>query len=259
LQGLLALRRDGTWQSSYDNAEALTALVEYSRLMPTPPNFQATVQLAGKNLGSTRLDIKRTPTAEFKVAMAELPRGRHDLLLKKSGQGTLHYLAAYRYRLQGNQRGRYNGLGVLREIRPANQEKVLRKVSLSTADEPLTVPVGQVYDIGLEITTDHPVDHVIITDPLPAGFEAVDASFQTTTPYFQSQGDSWQVGFKTIYRDRIVAYGDRLEPGVYSLHYLVRSVTPGTFLWPGAEVHLQYAPEEFGRNADSSLVVSPPA
>ena len=259
LQGLLALRRDGTWQSSYDNAEALTALVEYSRLMPTPPNFQATVQLAGKNLGSTRLDIKRTPTAEFKVAMAELPRGRHDLLLKKSGQGTLHYLAAYRYRLQGNQRGRYNGLGVLREIRPANQEKVLRKVSLSTADEPLTVPVGQVYDIGLEITTDHPVDHVIITDPLPAGFEAVDASFQTTTPYFQSQGDSWQVGFKTIYRDRIVAYGDRLEPGVYSLHYLVRSVTPGTFFWPGAEVHLQYAPEEFGRNADSSLVVSAPA
>ena len=112
------------------------------------------------------------------------------------------------------------------------------------------------YDIGLEIITDHPVEHVIITDPLPAGFEAVDASFQTTTPYFQSQGDSWQVGFQTIYRDRVVASGDRLEPGVYSLHYLVRSVTPGTFFWPGAQVHLQYAPEEFGRSADSTLIVS---
>jgi len=48
----------------------------------------------------------------------------------------------------------------------------------------------------------------------------------------------------------------RLEPGVYSLHYLVRSVTPGKFLWPGAQVHLQYAPEEFGRSADSTLVLN---
>ncbi|MDJ0735417.1 MAG: hypothetical protein QNJ47_15390 [Nostocaceae cyanobacterium] len=55
--------------------------------------------------------------------------------------------------------------------------------------------------------------------------------------------------------DRIVAYGNHLEPGVYSLHYLVRSVTPGTFRYPGAQVHLQYAPEEFGRAAESGLIL----
>ena len=54
----------------------------------------------------------------------------------------------------------------------------------------------------------------------------------------------------------MVAYGDRLDPGVYTMHYLVRSVTPGTFEWPGAEVHLQYAPEEFGRCASSVLEVN---
>jgi hypothetical protein len=186
--------------------------------------------------------------------MAQLPRGRHDLRLNKSGQGTLHYLVAYRYRLKGNQPGRFNGLRMTREIRPANQEKVLRKIGLYAADEPLTVKAGQVFDIGLEIITDHPVDRVIITDPLPAGFEAVDTSFQTATPYFQAQ-DNWKIGYQTIYRDRVVAYGDHLEAGVYNLHYLVRSITPGTFLWPGAEVHLQYAPEEFGRSASSGLMV----
>ncbi len=108
---------------------------------------------------------------------------------------------------------------------------------------------------GLEIIADHPVNHVVMSDPLPAGFEAVDASFQTTTPTLQAKADSWQLGFRTIYRDRIIAYADHLEPGVYSLHYLVRSVTPGTFLYPGAEVHLQYAPEEFGRTADSTVVL----
>ena len=54
---------------------------------------------------------------------------------------------------------------------------------------------------------------------------------------------------------RIIAYADHLEPGVYSLYYLVRSVTLGTFSWPGAQVHLQYAPEEFGRTAESTLTL----
>jgi hypothetical protein len=40
-----------------------------------------------------------------------------------------------------------------------------------------------------------------------------------------------------------------------SKQHLVRSVTPGTFLYPGAQVHLQYEPEEFGRTADSTLVL----
>lgn len=254
LQSLLSLRRHGTWGSSYDNAQALTALVEYTQLQPSPPNFTANVKLAGKNLGSARFNGYRTPSVDFKVPTAELPRNRHDLVINKSGQGTLHYLVSYRYRLQGNQSGRFNGLRVVREIRHVNGEKVLHKSSLYAPDEPLKVDGGQVFDIGLEIISDHPVDHVVITDPLPAGFEAVDSSFQTSTAALQAKQDDF--GFKTIYPDRIVAYSDRLEAGVYSLHYLVRSVTPGTFLWPGAQVQLKYAPEEFGRSADSTLMVS---
>ena len=83
----------------------------------------------------------------------------------------------------------------------------------------------------------------------------MDTSFQTATPYFQAGQDSWEIDYKNIYSDRIVAYSDSYEAGIYTLHYLVRSVTPGTFLYPGAEVHLQYAPEEFGRSADSTLQI----
>ncbi|KAF3890759.1 alpha-2-macroglobulin family protein [Tolypothrix bouteillei VB521301] len=255
LQSLLALRRKGTWQTHYDNAQALTALVEYSQLQPTPPNFVATVRLAGQKLGQQKFEGYRNPTLEVKVPMAELPRGRHDLQLQKSGQGTLHYLVAYRYRLQGNQPGRFNGLRVTREISPVGQDKVLQKVGLYAKDKPLTVTTGQVFDIGLEVIADRPVNHLVITDPLPAGFEAVDESFQTATAALQAKADSWQLGFKAIHRDRAIAYADSLEPGVYQLHYLVRSVTPGTFLYPGAQVHLQYAPEEFGRTSDATLVV----
>jgi uncharacterized protein YfaS (alpha-2-macroglobulin family) len=67
LQSLLALRRNGTWQTDYNNAQALTALVEYSKLQPTPPNFVATVQLAGKKLGEKRFEGYRNPSLEVKL------------------------------------------------------------------------------------------------------------------------------------------------------------------------------------------------
>ncbi|MDK2407712.1 alpha-2-macroglobulin [Aphanizomenon sp. PH219] len=255
LQSLLNLRRYGTWESSYNNAQALTALVEYSQLQPTPPNFMTTVKLANQKLGETSFNSYQNPSLQINIPMNQLPEGKRDLWLQKSGRGKLHYLVAYKYRLQGNQPGRFNGLRVTREISKVNEEKTIQKTGMYAFDKPLTLQSGQVFDIGLEVITDHPVDHVVIKDPLPAGFEAVDDSFQTATPALQAKADNWQLGYKTIYKDRIISYADHLEPGVYSLHYLVRSVTPGTFIWPGAEAHLQYAPEEFGRSADSTLVL----
>lgn len=254
LQGLLSLRRGGTWATTYDNAEALTALVEYSQIQPIPQNLKATVKLANKQLGQAQLTKDRI-SLDVQVPIAKLPRGKQDLILNKSGKGLLHYLVAYRYRTQGNQSGALNGLRVVREIRAANNNQILRRFGLYDTKEPLKVTTGQVFDIGLEITTDHPVNNIVITDPIPAGFEAVDTSFQTATPYFQAGLDSWKIDYKNIYSDRIVAYSDSYNPGVYTLHYLVRSVTPGTFSYPGAEVHLQYAPEEFGRSADSTLQI----
>jgi hypothetical protein len=255
VDGLLDLRRDGTWQTPYDNAQALTALVDYAQLLPQPPNFQATVQLGGQQLATQQFQGFQQPSLELSVPMADLPQGTSDLVLSKSGEGRLHYLTAYRYRLQGNPPGQLQGLRITRTVRPANQAEVLYQLGLSPVTEPLSLAVGQVYDIGLEIITDHPVHHVVITDPLPAGLEAVDTTFQTSTPYFQPHQDSWQIGYQQLGRDQILAYGDRLDPGVYSLHYLVRSVTPGTFLWPGSQVQLEHAPEEFGRAATTTLDV----
>ena len=255
VNGLLDLRRDGTWQTSYDNAQALNALVPYAQRQPAPPNFKATVELGNKQLAAQQFQGYQQPSLELSVPMAELPEGKSDLVLGKTGAGVMHYLSAYRYRLQGNPPGQLQGLRVTRTIRPANETQVLQQMGLNSLPNPVSLTVGQVFDVGLEIITDHPVNHVVITDPLPAGLEPVDASFQTSTPYFQPQQDSWEIGYQSLGRDQILAYGDHLEAGVYSLHYLVRSVTPGTFLWPGSQVQLEYAPEEFGRAATATLEV----
>jgi uncharacterized protein YfaS (alpha-2-macroglobulin family) len=213
------------------------------------------VTFAGQSLGNTQFQGYENSTWNLSVPMAQLPKGNSDLVLQKSGPGNLHYLVSYGYRLTGNQPGRLNGLRVVRQVRRANEEEVLRTTGLYDLDQPFEVGAGQVFDVALEIITDHPVDHVVITDPLPAGLEAVNTEFQTANQAVQADADSWQIDYQQVYKDRVVAYGDRLTPGIYEVHYLARSVTPGSYLWPGAEAHLQYAPEEFGRNASSRLLV----
>jgi uncharacterized protein YfaS (alpha-2-macroglobulin family) len=111
--------------------------------------------------------------------------------------------------------------------------------------------------VGVRVIADHPVDGVVIEDPLPAGFEAVDMTFNTTLGAIVPQTDSWEIGTQQIYSDRVVAYAPHLGPGVYDLHYLVRSVTPGTFKWPGARAYLVHAPEQFGRSASTTLRITP--
>lgn len=257
VQGLLALRRQGTWRYPYEDARALGALIDYGAVTPVPPNFSATARLGSREIGAAHFTGYANPSRRFDLPMTSLPAGRSDLDLAKSGAGTLHYFVEFSYLLKGVQPGIIQGLRVLRYVRRANDNTVLWQSGLAPPTAPLGLGVGQVFDVELEVIADHPVDNVVITDPLPAGFEAVDTSFRTSTQYYQALTDSWQLDYQAIYRDRVVAYGDHLDAGDYSFHYLVRSVTPGTFFWPGAQAQLQYAPETFGRTASATLELRP--
>jgi uncharacterized protein YfaS (alpha-2-macroglobulin family) len=256
LQSLLDLRTNGMWNNGYDNAAALTALVAYSDTESNPENLAVDVQLGTQKLGSVQLNSTDNTNWNLTLPLKELPPGKNNLIITPSGEEKLNYVVAFNYLLTGNQPGRFNGVRVDRKVRLANDNQVLENLGLSTKETPFKVLPGQVFDMGLELIVDHRVNHVMIEDPLPAGMEAIDSGFQISNQAVQAQADSWQIDYQTIYKDRIFAYADNLEPGVYQLHYLVRSVTPGEFLWPGAKAHLQYAPEEFGRTTSSTLVVS---
>ncbi|MGB3535024.1 MAG: Ig-like domain-containing protein [Microcoleaceae cyanobacterium] len=258
LQSLLDSRRNGMWNNGYDNAAALTALVAYAETESIPENLAVEVQLGTQQLGSFQLNGTDNTSWNLTLLLKELPPGKNNLVITPFSDEKLNYAIAFNYRLAGNQPGRFNGLRVDRNVRLANDNQVLENMGLSTQETPFKVLPGQVFDIGLELIVDRRVNHVMIVDPLPAGMEVVDTSFEISNQAVQAQADSWQIDYQTIYKDRIFAYADTLEPGVYQLHYLVRSVTAGEFLWPGTKAHLQYAPEEFGRATSSILVISEP-
>jgi uncharacterized protein YfaS (alpha-2-macroglobulin family) len=254
LQSLLNLRKDGLWGCSCANAVALDAIVAYAALQPTPPAFTANATVGTAPPRAAVFNGYAKTSADLNYPMAGVPRGRSTVALQKTGNGTLHYVVAYRYRVAGDAPGRYQGLRIDRIVRPANSNDVVATYGLQQP-VPLTVAASAVFEIEDRIVTDHPVDRVSIRDPLPAGFQAVDASFQTSSSYYQARSDNWQIDYQQIYFDRIEAFARHLDAGVYGVHYIVRSVTPGTYTWPAATASLLFAPEEFGRTANSSLIV----
>ena len=258
VEGLLALRRDGVWRNEYDDARALDALIDYGALESEPPAFFATASLGSRTIGSARFSGHSDPLQAFDVPMRALTPGSKPVLaLKKSGSGTLHYFVSYSYSLAGPQPGAIQGLRVIRYVRGAGQSSVLGLFGYVAPSAPLQLGAGEVFDVELEVIVDHPVDQVVITDPLPAGLEAVDTAFRTAPARSEAaMTDSWQLDYQTIYRDRVVAFADHLDAGDYSFHYLAQSVTPGTYSWPGAQAQLEFAPEIFGRTSSGSVIIS---
>jgi hypothetical protein len=243
------------WPTTDDTAAAVTALAAYAateRLAPAT----ATVSIGDQRVGNARFGSTAS-SQSFTVAASSL---KGDAIQIAAQGGVAHYLVLYTYPVPPNAPGELAAFRVVRVLNDPSTALAQNAPPLATMDLatalPVSVAAGRVFDVGVRTIVDHPVDRLVIDDPLPAGFEAVDTSFRTALQAIAPQSNSWQIDTSQIYRDRVVAYAQHLEPGVYELHYLVRSVTPGTFAWPGAHAYLQDAPEEFGRSAGTTLNVT---
>jgi uncharacterized protein YfaS (alpha-2-macroglobulin family) len=252
VRALVAQQCKCGWPTIDDSASALTALSAYAAQEhltaagATAQSGGATV--ANATFGSTAM------SQTFTMPASSLKGG--SVAIGATG-GTVHYTVLYTYDVPPNAPGELAALRVIRTLRaPGANGTVLATMDLAPVDG-AQVAAGNVFDVGVRVIADHPVDGVVIEDPLPAGFEAVDMTFNTTLGAIVPQTDSWEIGTQQIYSDRVVAYAPHLGPGVYDLHYLVRSVTPGTFKWPGARAYLVHAPEQFGRSASTTLRITP--
>ena len=253
--------RNGQWLCECDDAEALNALVIYASGAGKPSTFTADLTIGSLTGHANFLGASHTvqPFTFPLGGSRGVPAGKSNAMLSKKGDGTLHYSVALRYRAPDIAPGVYSGIRIERRLHPVNDPAILASFGLAPVPADRThVTAGRVFEIEDRITTDHGIDHVLILDPLPAGFEAVDTGFKTATPYFQAHGDDWQIDYQSIYKDRVLSFAHYLPAGVYAVHYLVRSVTPGSFAWPGAQVSLQFAPEEFGRTASTRLTIDQP-
>jgi len=117
---------------------------------------------------------------------------------------------------------------------------------------------NQRFVVVLQMTEPQPqFGRVIVADYLPAGFEI-------DNPRLVSSGDTGTLAWitdaaepvNTEFRDdRFTAAFDRKSdsPSVFTVAYVVRAVSPGTYVLPQATVEDMYRPDRFGRTATGTI------
>ncbi len=283
-RGRLSDRRNGTWRSTQESAYALLALDAYRRAQEgAVPDYEAHVWFSGKPLFSADLRGRKVRAEARVVPVAQLdPAGDRRLTFQKQGEGTLFYEARLRYvplalPTSPLDRGFYVQK-TLRRVTPDDLPKAT--ASLPGAGQSRFAASDLVL-ADLVVVAPSPRHFVVIDDPLPAGFEAVDANLASTASWqrvLQSGGEPDAVDcigcdpdgddalahgrafLSAAYRselrdDRALFFVDHMAAGMYHYRYLARATTAGRFIVPPTKVEQMYAPEVFGRTAASSVEV----
>ncbi|MEO9262673.1 MAG: alpha-2-macroglobulin family protein, partial [Candidatus Baltobacteraceae bacterium] len=238
------------WPTIDMTASAVRALDTYAEKEPVQAST-ATVTIADHRVGSASFGS----TASSHTFTADTVSLHGSSIEIRSSGGRVHYTVLYTYAPASDAPGALSAFRVTRTLADVGAKTVRATMDLAPVAAPVAVDSGHVFDIGLRVAVDHAVDRLVLEDPLPAGFEAVDTAFQTSSKAVIAQSDSWQIDDRQIHKDRVTAFVEHLQPGVYEMHYLVRSVTPGIYRWPGSRAYLQDAPEQFGRSASATLEV----
>ena len=264
---LLDVREDGRWNDTQENAMALAALVAYYRAFEsTAPDFSATVALGARQIAAAEFRGRSTTAASTLVPLADVLAGAtaaaRELVFAKIGAGTLFYGARLRYQIDpGAVEAAENGIRIERRFEPF--------VETGSGAPSTSFAAGDLVRVVLTITTPAERRFVAVTDPLPAGFEAVDGWFRTTARDLARQssveggeGEDWfarmrRGGFDHVekFDDRVQLFATRLGDGRHEFSYLVRATTAGTFLAAPAWAEQMYEPEVNGRTSPARVTV----
>jgi uncharacterized protein YfaS (alpha-2-macroglobulin family) len=272
---LMAVRKNGRWGNTQENALAMESLVAYYRKYEaTTPNFQAIVKLGDQELASETFKGRSTESKAAdipidKVSTATAAAAK-NLTFTRDGAGTLFYSARLRYASDTLfQTGLDSGIHVERRYEPY-VEKGAKPPSTS-------YKAGDLVRVTLTFTLTKERRFLAVTDPLPAGLEPVESWFASTARDLAASQDrqrsdepgmtnddegdwgQWwrRGGFDHVERhdDRVLLFATRLSEGRHEFSYVARATTAGTFRTAPAHAEEMYEPEVFGRTATTVFEV----
>jgi uncharacterized protein YfaS (alpha-2-macroglobulin family) len=277
--------------NTQDYAAAVSAMAAFDRRMRAGSARPFTVRGAGRMLftsagvpgAGARVTIGDSSTALTGLVVAG-PEGNTMLRLSLAASGAgspiYYYLTVQEVPRQ----------------RPVNPEdrgiRVERWYEKYDAKQPIvSIAEGELVRVRLRITVPEERQFLIVDDALPAGLEAIDLSLRTAslTPgpgideqnrylapdeaegeggegagqesqwYYGSWDSGWWSPFdhKEMRDDRVLYSATVLWKGSYTMTYLARATTPGTFVRPPAHAEEMYNPAVYGRSDGGLFTVTP--
>ncbi len=244
---LMDERKMGRWRTTQENSSVFEALTAFFRAYEKEiPDFTAEIRVAGESILQEAFQGR---TTDVRRAEAGLNRftAQKDLPIEiaKSGPGRLYYgLRMAYYPLQAGPT-RDEGLAI---------QKTIERAETTNGQSGASYRPGEVVQIVLRVITAQERHFVVIDDPLPAGFEAINPRLLTTSSAHQDENGGegygwWRTGFDHVEKhdDRVLLFATWLPAGEHVYKYQARATTPGNFTLPSTHGEEMYTPEVFGR------------
>jgi hypothetical protein len=269
---MMAARKDGRWGNTQENAHAMEALVAYYRKYEAVvPDFRAVVTLGAREVGRGEFRGRSADASTMNVPLPQVQSAGAagaavPLTFAREGEGTLFYATRLRYAVDAlYQQGLDSGFHIERRYEPYAEQ--------GTRPAATTFGAGDLVRVTLTFRLTKERRYVAVTDPLPAGFEAVESWFATTARDLATQQDRqtnaggnatdwrnwWRYsGFDRVERhdDRVRLFATRLAEGLHEFSYVVRATTAGTFRTAPTWAEEMYEPEVSGRTATDVIEVT---
>lgn len=258
---LMAHRQQGCWSTTQETAWTLMALSDWMvTSKDAQANYSYQIELNGASIADGKVDSSNL--SEDQSVTVDVSTMLQDAMNRLSfihgeGDGNLYYTTYMNVNLPVD------------TIEPLDQGMGITRKYLDPADTTKQVTTAKPGDLllaELTITVPQTLHYVTIVDPLPAGFEAVDATLNTNPQAiqvsrydwknFDQQGWGWWYFTHVEERDeKIAIFSDYLPTGTYVYRYFVRVVTPGVYQVIPPTGQETFFPDVYGRGAGSSFTV----
>jgi uncharacterized protein YfaS (alpha-2-macroglobulin family) len=272
-----AERGRGWWWNTQDAASAAEALAEFAKRQRAAGKRGLVVRGAGQAL-VTLAPGAATGGRDVNVPQLLVPVGRDSvrLTLRLDAQGNggalFYYVTVKDVPLTPPVTPNDNGIRLERWYEPVD-----RRTPIGSVTE------GELVRVRLRVTVPTLREFVVVDDPLPAGLEAVDLSLATESSGFtgsdcaygrrgedeeerDNSGWDWYYGswdgcwwspfdHRELRDDRVVWVATVLWKGTYTMSYIARATTAGSYKRPPAWAEEMYNPGVNGRSEGGTFTV----
>ena len=258
---LMSNKELGRWSTTQENTWSLIALTNWMQTSGEfESNYEYAIGLNGELLEKANITKENlTDNINLEINMEQILQDEINALVfaQGEGEGNLYYSTFLTANLQVDQ------IEALDQGMTINREYF----ALDDSETPITeIEQGELVRVRITMVVPGALHYLVINDPLPAGFEAIDSTLETDTvvPTYYTREMSREIGWGWWYFDhiekrdeKIVLVADYLPAGTYVYTYLARASTVGSYnvIPPTAEEF--YFPDVGGRGAGSKFTVLP--
>jgi uncharacterized protein YfaS (alpha-2-macroglobulin family) len=252
-RGLLDARRGGRWRSTQENVVVLQALRRYFDIYEKDtPNFTGKIWLGNtayaEQTFAGRSNLRAVTHADWSMLA---PGSTHDIALQKTGPGRMYYRLGITYAPKDTNLPPLDAGFIVRRTYQAVDSP---SDVVQLPDGRWKVKLGARVLVRLETINTTRRYAVALVDPLPAGFEAVNARLATAErAVIDLEADLWD--YESMRDNRSEVFSMQLAEGTHHFSYTARATTPGTFIAAPTKAEEMYSPETFGRSGGTTVVI----